>query len=57
MAKNIGGGYVINSLKMWISSTPIADILIVWAKSEKWYDKIKVFIFKKARKVFPNKNW
>jgi len=33
-AKKVDGGYVLNGAKMWITSSPIADIMIVWAKDE-----------------------
>ncbi|MEN8682342.1 acyl-CoA dehydrogenase family protein, partial [Marivita sp.] len=34
VAKKTDGGYVINGAKMWISNSPIADVFVVWAKSE-----------------------
>ncbi|HBC0467291.1 TPA: acyl-CoA dehydrogenase family protein [Legionella pneumophila] len=33
-AKKVGGGWVLNGAKMWITNAPIADIAIVWAKTE-----------------------
>jgi glutaryl-CoA dehydrogenase len=33
-AKKIDGGYVLSGNKMWISNSPIADVFIVWAKTE-----------------------
>ncbi|HFD7912742.1 TPA: acyl-CoA dehydrogenase family protein [Legionella pneumophila] len=33
-AKKIEGGWVLNGAKMWITNAPIADIAIVWAKTE-----------------------
>jgi glutaryl-CoA dehydrogenase len=33
-AKKIDEGYVLNGNKMWISNSPIADVFIVWAKTE-----------------------
>ena len=33
-AKNTKGGYILNGSKNWITNSPIADILIVWAKDE-----------------------
>ncbi len=29
-----GGGYVLNGAKSWISNSPIADLLVVWAKTD-----------------------
>jgi glutaryl-CoA dehydrogenase len=33
-AKKAGGGYVLNGAKMWITNSPIADVMVVWAKTE-----------------------
>lgn len=33
-AKKVEGGWIINGAKMWITNAPIADIAIVWAKTE-----------------------
>lgn len=33
-AKKVAGGYRLNGSKMWITNAPIADIAIVWAKTE-----------------------
>lgn len=33
-AKKVDGGWVLNGAKMWITNAPIADIAIVWAKTE-----------------------
>ena len=33
-AKNTKGGYILNGSKNWITNSPIADILIIWAKDE-----------------------
>ncbi|MCP4821527.1 MAG: acyl-CoA dehydrogenase, partial [Shimia sp.] len=33
-AKEVDGGYVLNGAKMWISNAPIADVFVVWAKSD-----------------------
>lgn len=34
-AKKIDGGWILNGAKMWITNAPIADIAIVWAKTNK----------------------
>ncbi|MDB4073898.1 acyl-CoA dehydrogenase family protein, partial [Ascidiaceihabitans sp.] len=39
-AKKTDGGYVINGAKMWISNSPIADVFVIWAKSEAHGGKI-----------------
>ncbi|ALG67481.1 acyl-CoA dehydrogenase [Beggiatoa leptomitoformis] len=33
-ARAVSGGYLLNGAKTWITSAPIADILLVWAKDE-----------------------
>ena len=33
-AKKSAGGYVLNGSKMWITSAPIADVFLVWAKDD-----------------------
>ena len=33
-AKKVDGGYVLDGSKTWITNSPIADVLIIWAKDE-----------------------
>lgn len=33
-AKKVDGGWILNGAKMWITNAPIADIAIVWAKTD-----------------------
>src|SRR5271168_59717 len=33
-AVKVDGGYVLNGSKTWITNSPIADVLLVWAKDE-----------------------
>ena len=42
------GGYRLNGSKMWISNAPIADVFIVWAKSDFHGGKIRGFILEKG---------
>ena len=49
-ARKVDGGYELSGSKMWISNSPIADVFIVWAKSENHYKKIKGFILEKDMK-------
>ena len=49
-AKKVDGGYELSGSKMWISNSPIADVFIVWAKSDKHEKKIKGFILEKDMK-------
>ena len=43
-------GYRISGSKMWISNSPIADVFVVWAKSDHHDGKIKGFILEKGYK-------
>jgi glutaryl-CoA dehydrogenase len=47
-AKKVDGGYQLNGTKMWISNSPIADVFVVWAKTED--DVIRGFILDKGMK-------
>ncbi len=42
------GGYRLHGTKMWISNSPIADVFVVWAKSEAHGGKIRGFILDKG---------
>ena len=33
-SKKVDGGYILNGSKTWITNSPIADVLIIWAKDE-----------------------
>jgi glutaryl-CoA dehydrogenase len=41
-------GYRLTGSKMWISNSPIADVFVVWAKSEAHDGKIRGFILEKG---------
>jgi glutaryl-CoA dehydrogenase len=47
-AEKIKGGYRITGSKMWISNSPIADVFVVWAKSDAHEGKIKGFVLEKG---------
>ena len=49
-AKKVDGGYVLSGSKNWITNSPIADVFVVWAKSEAHDDKIKGFVLEKGMK-------
>ena len=49
-AKKTANGYVLNGSKMWISNSPIADVFVVWAKSEAHGGKIRGFVLEKGMK-------
>ena len=48
VARKTVDGYVLNGAKMWISNAPIADVFVVWAKSEAHGGKIKGFVLEKG---------
>ena len=50
VARKTDGGYVLNGAKMWISNSPIADVFVVWAKSEAHGGKIRGFVLDKGMK-------
>ncbi|MGV8936643.1 MAG: acyl-CoA dehydrogenase [Allorhizobium sp.] len=43
-------GYTLRGSKMWISNAPIADVFVVWAKSEAHNNEIRGFILEKGMK-------
>lgn len=44
-AMRVDGGYLLNGTKTWISNAPIADVFIVWARTDQ--DHIQGFILEK----------
>jgi glutaryl-CoA dehydrogenase len=51
-AAHVAGGYLLSGQKMWITNSPIADIAIVWARSDAHDGKIKGFIIERGAKGF-----
>ncbi len=49
-AEKIEGGYRLTGSKMWISNSPVADVFVVWAKSEAHGGKIRGFVLEKGTK-------
>ena len=47
-ARKTANGYVLNGSKMWISNSPIADVFVVWAKSDAHGGKIRGFVLDKG---------
>ncbi len=47
-AKKVAGGYSLSGSKMWITNSPIADVFVVWAKTED--GNIRGFILEKGWK-------
>ncbi|QCP87049.1 acyl-CoA dehydrogenase [Cereibacter sphaeroides] len=50
VARKTATGYVLHGSKMWISNAPIADVFVVWAKSEAHGGKIRGFVLEKGMK-------
>jgi glutaryl-CoA dehydrogenase len=49
-AAKVDGGYVLSGSKMWISNSPIADVFVVWAKSDAHDGAIRGFVLEKGMK-------
>ena len=49
-ARKVDGGYVISGAKTWISNAPIADVCVVWAKSDAHGGAIRGFVLEKGMK-------
>lgn len=49
-AEKIDGGYRLTGAKMWITNSPIADVFVVWAKSDAHGGGIKGFVLEKGMK-------
>ncbi|WP_447727697.1 acyl-CoA dehydrogenase [Sphingomonas koreensis] len=49
-AEKIDGGYRITGTKMWITNSPIADVCVVWAKSDAHGGGIKGFVLERGMK-------
>ena len=49
-ARKTANGYVISGAKTWISNAPIADVFVVWAKSDEHGGGIRGFILEKGMK-------
>jgi glutaryl-CoA dehydrogenase len=47
-AKTVPGGYALSGTKMWITNSPIADVFVVWAKTDD--GKIRGFVLEKGWK-------
>ena len=46
--QKVQGGYVLSGTKMWITNSPIADVFVVWAKSDAHDGKIRGFVLEKG---------
>ena len=45
-AKKVAGGFSLSGAKMWISNAPVADVFVIWAKTED--DVVRGFIIEKG---------
>jgi glutaryl-CoA dehydrogenase len=49
-AVKVADGYSLSGAKMWISNSPIADVMVVWAKSEAHDGAIRGFLLERGMK-------
>ncbi|PHV12284.1 acyl-CoA dehydrogenase [Chitinimonas sp. BJB300] len=47
-ARSVNGGYSLSGAKMWITNSPIADVFVVWAKTDD--GEIRGFVLEKGMK-------
>ena len=47
-ARRVDGGYVLNGAKMWISNSPFADVMMVWAKVPDDNNSVRGFILERG---------
>ncbi|WP_075215787.1 acyl-CoA dehydrogenase [Mongoliimonas terrestris] len=47
-AEKVADGYRLTGSKMWISNSPIADVFVVWAKSDAHDGQIRGFVLEKG---------
>src|SRR5256714_2527448 len=47
-AQKVQGGYLLSGAKMWITNSTIADVFVVWAKSDAHGGKIRGFVLEKG---------
>lgn len=47
-AVKVDGGYRLSGSKTWISNSPIADVFVIWAKSEAHGGRIRGFVLEKG---------
>jgi len=55
-AKKVGNEYVLNGEKMWITSGSIADVALIWAKSEADDNRIRGFLVETKTPGFKAEN-
>jgi glutaryl-CoA dehydrogenase len=49
-ARKVDGGFALSGSKTWITNSPIADVFVVWAKSDGHDGKIRGFLLERGMK-------
>ena len=49
-AEAVSGGYRLNGTKTWISNAPIADVFVIWAKSDAHGGAIRGFVLERGNR-------
>ena len=49
-AKSVDGGFSLSGAKNWITNSPVADVMVIWAKSDAHQGKIRGFILERGIK-------
>jgi glutaryl-CoA dehydrogenase len=49
-ARKVDGGFSLSGSKTWITNSPIADVFVVWAKSDSHDGKIRGFLLERGMK-------
>jgi glutaryl-CoA dehydrogenase len=49
-AEAVSGGYRLNGTKTWISNSPIADVFVIWAKSDAHDGDIRGFVLERGNR-------
>ncbi len=47
-ARKTEGGYLLSGAKNWITNSPVADVMVVWAKSDAHDGKIRGFVLERG---------
>jgi glutaryl-CoA dehydrogenase len=47
-AERVDGGYRLNGAKTWITNAPVADVMVVWAKSDHHGGKVRGFLLERG---------
>ena len=47
-ARRVDGGYALSGAKTWITNAPIADVLVIWAKSDAHDGRIRGFLLERG---------